>query len=477
MTILKKKKILGLAIEEGAILASELYSDGDSFKVAHAAEFLLPDGVTFEDSDKAGNLFGQFLRKNGFSAKRAVIGIPAKWLILRKIDIPPSTEEELYQILKIQAEREFSLNLDDLMLDYIGKPDSIKPGTIFLVAALRKRIYQIIKSVESAGPGVSSVTVSSLALASVSLNKGVSQRALYLRPQYSELLSTDGKNVFVQKFFQTAFPDICKEKTDIERFAEEVRRSISLQQDTIKSAGLAKLITWNSAGLDETEFQTFQRAFSPDIEIIPGDISLNGYDSKSLSKPTQQVFQASAALGFTTLSPGILPMDLIHSKMTVKKKSNRNKYFVWSAAIMAALILSGLIMFFDWKKDNKAVEELSARLDDMNEEIIISEDIVSKVTAAKGWYSKRISVLDCLRELTMAFPEKGSIWVTDLVYNGNMQGIVSGRSEDEKIILAVLDKLKASDSFSGVQMLYMRESGRNSQEVSFSINFLFEKEK
>ncbi|MBW1765142.1 MAG: pilus assembly protein PilM [Deltaproteobacteria bacterium] len=476
MTILKKKKILGLAVEEGAILASELRSDGDSFKVAHAAEFLLPDGVTFEDSDKAGNLFGQFLRENGFSAKRAVIGIPAKWLILRKVDAPPSTEDELSQILKIQAEREFSLNLDDLMLDYIGKPDTKKPGTIFLVAALKKRIYQIIKSVESAGPGVLSVTVSSLALASVSLAKGVSQRALYLRPQYSEFLSSDGKIVFVQKFFQTPFPDVCKEKTEMDKFSTEIRRSISLQPDMIKSAGLSKLIVWNAAGLDETEFQTFQRAFSPDIEIVSGDLSLNGHKSAPLSKSGQQTFQASAALGFTALRPETLPMDLIHSKITVEKKSNRKKWFAWSAAIITALVLSGLVMFFDWKKDKEAVAELSARLADLNEEIIISEDIVSKVTAARGWHSKRISVLNCLREMTKAFPEKGSIWVTDLVFNENMLGIVSGRSEDEKIILAVLDKLKASDSFSDVQMLYMRESGRGSKEVSFSINFSFENE-
>jgi len=54
-----------------------------------------------------------------------------------------------------------------------------------------------------------------------------------------------------------------------------------------------------------------------------------------------------------------------------------------------------------------------------------------------------------------------------------MQAVIAGKSIDESEVLKVLDKLKQREIFSDVQMLYMCEAGRNSNELSFAISFTF----
>jgi hypothetical protein len=75
--------------------------------------------------------------------------------------------------------------------------------------------------------------------------------------------------------------------------------------------------------------------------------------------------------------------------------------------------------------------------------------------------------------LTEAFPEEGSIWVTNLALTEKMKGVISGRASDEKSVIDVLDKLKEAGLFSGVQMIYLQDNGKTFQDVSFSMNFSF----
>jgi hypothetical protein len=139
----------------------------------------------------------------------------------------------------------------------------------------------------------------------------------------------------------------------------------------------------------------------------------------------------------------------------------------------AAISLCGLFLFWDWQNDKQQVAVLTWQLEQMKEDIAAAENMVEKVSFARTWYSGRYQTLDCLRELTLAFPQEGNIWATNLVLREDMRGIISGQSVNEADVLGILDKLKANDCFSNVKMLYMRSTGRDSQDIAFAIDFSF----
>ena len=76
-------------------------------------------------------------------------------------------------------------------------------------------------------------------------------------------------------------------------------------------------------------------------------------------------------------------------------------------------------------------------------------------------------------ELTNAFPEEGAIWVSSLALREDMRGIITGVSKNETVFLGVLDKMNKTSVFSNPKMLYLRNTGRNSRDLAFAIDFLY----
>jgi hypothetical protein len=235
-----------------------------------------------------------------------------------------------------------------------------------------------------------------------------------------------------------------------------------------------KLFVWDAASLGPEGVQILSEHLSPKIEVVDGGAAVSVIEQSAHSSEMERgQFAAAAALGMAGARREMLAVDFLHSHISPKKSKVPGRSTVWAAAVGIVFILCGLFLFWDWQQDKEEVATLKMRLERMGEDIDAAQSIVQKVSLARSWYSGRPKVLDCLRELTLAFPTEGRIWVTSLAMREDMRGIISGKSVDEKSVLEVLDTLKGNEVFSDVLMLYMRDTGRSSQEVSFAINFTF----
>ena len=464
------KKFMGLAIEDGDILAADIRCDRELFHVERTARLVYPEGVSFDKPGAMGELLGQFIRENQFAARKAVIGLPAKWLMFRVKSVPPSTEESVAGALKIHAEREFSLDADNLVIDYTGEVSAEKPNRLLLAAVMRKRMDRVVETVRSAGLEVLSVTVSSMALSLVVFRHMLRPRPryfLYLRQAFAELLVIEDGHVVDLRHLQR------DTRSGTRSLILEVRRILSLYYGNSAENEKEDLMIWNASDLDEREFDDIKSSLSSQANIINCDerkivkkLGLTGRDeAHSVAVP--------AALGRALIDGGPFYIDFINSRMNAKLSRIKSIHIKWASAIISVLIIIILGVFFSWKMDRRDVIELRSKLEGMRDDISAAQNIVRKVNIARSWYSGRPDILNCIRELTMGFPEEGRVWATNLALNEEMRGIISGKAVDEKSVIEVLDKLKKNSLFSDVQMIYMRDSGRNSQEISFSINFSF----
>jgi hypothetical protein len=469
--LIKPKRFVGLAVEENAILAADVSCEKDSFLVSNAKNFIFPEGVDFKDPEGLGKILGQFLQENKFTARKAIIGIPAKWLMLREKTIPLSAKENVAAILKIHAEHEFSLNPEELALDYTSHVAEDKSNRLFLTAMLRGNLDRLILAVRWAGMDVLSVTVSSVVLFTLIRGKMFApfpRYFLYLRKDYAEFLAKDGEQTVDVKHIQK---DIKKEK---DLFITELRRIISYHSKNPVKENSEQLLIWNASGDPcREELKILAEAMPFHLKIMEGNrqsfverLSLPGGGDGDR-------FAAAIMLGQTFNNSDPFYVDFLNSRMNVKSSLFKKNQVFWASAVAAGVVILILVMFFMWRGDQKDVTELRSRLDGMKDDISSAKDIIQKVNMAGGWYSKRPGILDGLNALTAAFPEEGKIWVTNLALTEKMRGVVSGRAIDEKSVIDVLDALKRNDHFSDVQMIYLQDNGKNSQEVSFSMNFSF----
>jgi len=126
-----------------------------------------------------------------------------------------------------------------------------------------------------------------------------------------------------------------------------------------------------------------------------------------------------------------------------------------------------------WRAYAGAIAANEAWLKVNAEQITAAQDVVDRARYGASWDSRQPQFLACLKALTTAFPERGSIWATSLALNENGTGSVVGKTINEAGFYAVLDQMKQNKAFSVVEMMYLRDAGRESQDREFAIKFTF----
>ena len=420
-----------------------------------------------------GKLLRQLLRENHFAAKRAVLGIPAKWLLVKEKSIPPASAEAVAGILRMQAERDFSSDLADLIIDYVEGTDSDQSRPVLLVAALRRKVDQVAAMARAAGLNVRSLTSSAMALASAATGQSrpASVYTVYLRPHCAEL-TVQANGHFRLVRHMPAANSVCK-GLGLEGIADQIRRVISLLPRSQASEEPAGLAIWDGAGVEPAALHSLGEGLSPQVKIAEG-LSALGITGTCFAREEEgRRFAAAAALGMAGAQPGLLTVDFLHSRLAPKKKTALGRRVAWATATAAALVVAGVLLLLDWQKDKEEVAALKNRLEEMGEDIEAAKGMIEKVSLARGWYDRNPRFLGCLRGLTLAFPPEGKIWTTSLALREDMRGIISGKSVDERTVLEVLDTLKGGGVFSDVKLLHMRQAGGSSRGVSFAISFTF----
>ena len=116
---------------------AELSVSGGKRVVPRLATFIPPGDFSFEKPEAAGAALAAFLRSNKFPDSRAVIGIPAKWMIAVEKELPPAAEEQGRAMLRLQAERLGVSDSGDMVFDYVGDISADQPNKVLLVGLLR----------------------------------------------------------------------------------------------------------------------------------------------------------------------------------------------------------------------------------------------------------------------------------------------------------------------------------------------------
>ncbi|MGQ9592697.1 MAG: hypothetical protein ACUVYA_20665, partial [Planctomycetota bacterium] len=238
-------RLLGLAFGLRSISVAE--AAGRDGAAVRAAEYPLSRDTLLEDPEALGAALREFLRRKGFSARRAVAGVPARWLVARSRRLPPMTPALAAGAVRIQAERELSLDLDDLALDFAGESDPREARPIVLLALERRRLEGIVRASRAAGLKLLAVSPSALA-ASVLAGDALRDGLLVSLAEGSAelLLQRDGRPVSLQAVtWNGTKPAGARDAAPAEdaerglaRLAAEIRRFLSLAPGGAAERGL-----------------------------------------------------------------------------------------------------------------------------------------------------------------------------------------------------------------------------------------------
>lgn len=473
----RNSKVLGLAIGEQSLLVAEVAA-GERPEVRRLAEFSYPQGVSPSDPVTLGKALGQFLHDNHFTARAAVVGLPARWLLVKPKDVPPADAATLADLLRLQAEGEFSTELRDLVYEYAGDPAATGSRSVLLLATQRKHVEAARAMGDAANVDVLAVTPSAVVLgASTASAMGGDPMVLAIGQSGSELTAQAGPFPTAIRYLRSAGQE--------KAFIGELRRAISSAPSNGKRH---ELVVWDGGGLPAGSLNE-----SLGLPVRQADLPALGVVAPETGNGDGRNYAAAVALALCGVGAGEMPVDFLHSRLA-PPKAQRIPRGAAAAVLLAIVLIAGAAYGYnDLQNQQKSLDTYKHRLDDMKGEIAAASAFVSKVSFAQGWHGGNPRYLACLRDLTLAIPEDGQTYATSLVIRENVRppgsGAASGtqtkqgeagtltgslyaKTLDQQRAQAVLDRLKRVPAFTDVKSGGTQSAGRG-PEVTFSITFTY----
>jgi hypothetical protein len=503
--ILRSSTFLGIAVGDKTVGCAEVSTAGGRRAVKTVATLTFPQGVSLDTPEAAGAALRAFLNENGFGASRAVVGVPARWLIARENDVPPADREQVRAMLALAAERLSAAESSELVFDFAGRIDSAPAGDptaprrVLLVAMLRQRLEQLDKMMDAAGVSVLALTSSALVLAEAARRAGQDLPMLLLGRQGAEMV-----------FHHAGTPRMLRHLSVVAQnghgvatgpLGSEVRRVVALAPtftngDTGSGNGSGReMLLWDAVGLsDEQASQLSERIgvrFRPDdglqalgIETPP---TATQEDDRAIA-PGQ--FAPAVSLALAAADRALVPVDFKHSRLAAPRKRTVGSKTLWGAILAAVVVIGIAALYYHVQRREDELMAKQAQLTADKPRWDEAKKDTDHLGFGLSFFEKRSAMLESLREITLAFPQDEPIWITHFTIREDRdprkgtdirRGTLQGKAPSQDTVRKVSDRLKENSKFSEVSFQYVQPaagaqsgSGRSqTPEHAFFINFIF----
>jgi Tfp pilus assembly protein PilN len=504
---LRSTGFLGLSVTDRAIACAELGPGagnrrgsggagggaGGRVVVRRLATFAVPQGLSLDKPEPLGEALSGFLRDKGFAASRAVVGIPAKWLIAMEREIPPAGEDEARAMLRLQAERLAVSESGELVFDYAGHPDPKQSNRVLLVGVLRQRIDQLDRLARSAGLVPAAITSSALALARGARDAQDDAPMLVLGRQGAEMVwRHQGSPKMLRHVSVMAVNG--HGPVNVAPLASELGRNVALTRANGMPVA-RELLLWDGVGLSPEQVgelatrsglsvRAGDALATLGVEAEPDALAADGDPVAATAAPAHaDVFAPALSLALAAADPQLLAVDFKHSRLTPPRERRFGRRSTWGVILGAALVLAGVGLYAAVERQQSEFDQLNKQLKDTQGDVKDAQAKIDRANYGRGFFDTRPPYLDSLREISTLFRDDERIYVTSFsaketreqnaaAGKENREIRVSGKADTDRTVRALVERLKKDPKFANVQLLsstVQEGTGNRSAEVSFSI--------
>ncbi len=159
MLFSKSKHLVGLDIGSSSVKVFQLKESGGAFQLIHMdVRSIDPEVIvdgTVMDAERVVSTIQEIYRDNRIKVKDVALSVSGISVIVKKINLPVMTEEELDESIQWEAEQYIPFDIEDVNIDYqILRPieeNGNKQMEVLLVAVKKDKINEYTSLVEEAG--------------------------------------------------------------------------------------------------------------------------------------------------------------------------------------------------------------------------------------------------------------------------------------------------------------------------------------
>ena len=464
----KLTTLLGLALDGSKLDGVVLKRTNGSLAVLQKFSVTL----ALDPLTAAPELVGREIRNQldaaGVRERDCVIGVPVKWILTAQTELPPLPEADAKSLLQMEAERGFHSDVATLQISDSRSPLADGKQNVLLagipnthLAALENILAAAkLKPVSFASP------ISALQFPGDEKTTGV--LALAIGERNVSLQISAGGGVVALRSLEGAVEDEAGRRVlHANVVARETRITLgqlpSALRDAVKSIRIFGLRELAQPLADELELR-----FEP-VGIKVELVSAYAPDEFGLTLPVENSLSAAFSLAARFLveqKPAfefLPPKPNIIEQFVSKYSSGRLRTTGAVAAGIAAIII-GIFLF-----QQIQLWRLRSQWSHIAVKVGQLQAIQDNIRQYRSWYDGTFPNLAVLRQLSVSFPEDGSVTAKNIEVRDGGTVTCSGTARDYASLLAMQARLRAADGVTEVQLQQIR--GKAPMQFVFAFKF------
>lgn len=387
--------------------------------------------------------------------RRAVVGLGLGRMMAIAATLPAMPDEAVDGYLRIQAEREFLLPPEELAMAVSMSTHADGQRNALLAALPARQYANLQRALHLAGFSSVAVLPAVAALA----DPGQAEARLVVSRRSCDLLVTGGGGIVLMRRILGTEAGELAAPGSLDTLPADIRISLRQLPAGVRG-GLKRLVVTGAPDALEAVLP----ALEPEGDEDPWRLHAEPVPAG----PATRCCERLAALAVSGLRLPLVLAPVAAPRPRSWLRRWRTRHLVAAAAAVLALVLgiAAAVLCQRWRL-NTVRREWAA----MQPRVETLRKIVAHARSHGAWASDQPESLDILRAVTLAFPERGTVWATRLEIRGLQQVSISGKAAGREDWLRTLETLRKTPGVRDLRVSQARTGGDAKAPMTFAIRF------
>jgi len=400
---------------------------------AIAEVIVVPLGAVPEGEGQAAELgrqIGEVLHQRGLGRAETLVGIGRSCAELRQLSLPPAPDDELPDLVRMQATREFNTVDDDWPLDFVPqKAEPNQPRTVLAAViepALRRQAEQVC---QAAGLRLLRIELRPFAAASClhrqnPAQPGQARLLVDLVGDEAELTVMDGDEVVFLRAARLPGDPLVSSDAAVSLMGE-LRRTLAAAQNQLGASRSESIVLCGAEKPYAALADAIRRALP-----LPVDL----FDVFSLPEIAEEARRAGDSNRMAALFGMVLDeldhrrpaLAFLHPRQRPAPPDRRRRYV---AAGLAVALLAVLYAGYTWWASSRLAEEsrrLAIESRSLDPPLAVAEKTFLAVGEISKWADGEVVWLDKLHTLASKLPQAKDVMLTQVIAAGGASRAAEG---------------------------------------------------
>jgi len=357
---------------------------------------------------------------------------------------PPTTDDELPELVENQLTTELGMGGEDAVHDYLTLDDDVSAPRHIVITAMDGHVAQEYRQLAAklrlSRPRLA-VRAGGAAALSQQGTTSANEPTLLVVPNVEELdlaIVANGRLAYWRSIYSSPPGD----STSFRGFlADELVRTLAVAEESLPGGQrVGRVAVYLGAEEDNSIIQALQEAVDLPVSRIAPQLA----DVKVIYQGASGVPGRFAPLlgALAEEALGKRPaVDLLTRQTPARGKTSRRPLLLGMLAVMTAISLGSYLLWEEVAQEESTATELAAELKNLKAKIKQQQPGAEAWEAIQAWHDANIVWLDELRDLSIRFPPPGSAVLLDFSASPNAAGgaaiRLSGKARDPAVVTAL----------------------------------------